>query len=108
MRNATIRQRDLFEADERQTAPARVRIDRRPDRLPALAVRRQHVPVGRRLVDHARRGPVKADLVLTGAAVPDADRPLAAPLEIAPDAPLVRAWAPVVRDLDFSRHRRHT
>jgi hypothetical protein len=52
-------------------------------------LRGQHVPIGRRLVDHARRGPVQADLVLTGSAVPDADCTLAPALEVAPDVPLL-------------------
>src|SRR6202042_2154513 len=50
---------------------------------------REHVPVGRRLIDHTRRGPMQADLILAGSAMPDADRPLAVLFEIAPDVPLI-------------------
>jgi len=47
-------------------------------------------------ISYARCGPVKADVILAGAPVPDTDRPLAAPLQIAPDVHLVPPGAPVV------------
>ena len=45
---------------------------------------------------------MQADLVLAGSAVPDADRALAALLEIAPDVPLIPPRGPVVGDADFT------
>jgi hypothetical protein len=66
-------------------------------------MRRQHVPVGRRLVDHAGGGPAQADVVLSGTAMPDADRPLAALFEIAPDVPLMATGRSIVWNADLRR-----
>src|SRR5208282_3953130 len=38
---------------------ARVGVNRGPDRLATLAIRWEHVPKGRRMIDHACGGPVK-------------------------------------------------
>jgi hypothetical protein len=44
---------------------------------------------------------MKADPVLAGSAVPDADGALAALFEIAPDVPLIPPRGPVVGNADF-------
>src|SRR4029077_4476573 len=82
---------------------AGVRINRSPDCLTALRKRGQHMPIGRWLVDHGRRGPMQTNVVLTGSAVPNADSAFSAPLQIPPDVHLVISWSPVVRDADFRR-----
>jgi hypothetical protein len=87
-------------------ALARVRIDGRPNGLAALAVRGEHVPISRRLVDHTCRSPVQANIVLSRATVPNADGPLAAVLQVSPDAPLIRPRSPIVRNADCLRHCR--
>src|SRR6202042_3542668 len=44
---------------------AGVRINRSPDCLTALRKRGQHMPIGRWLVDHGRRGPMQTNVILT-------------------------------------------
>src|SRR5580693_6443324 len=61
-------------------APASMRIHGTPNCFSALRIRWQHVPIGRRLVDHGRRGPMQTNVILTGAAVPNADCAFSAPL----------------------------
>ena len=74
-----------------------------PDCLTALRKRGQHMPIGRWLVDHGRRGPMQTNVILTGSAVPNADSASSAPLPITPNVHLVIAWRPVVRNADFRR-----
>ena len=84
-------------------ALAGVRINRSPDCLTALRKRGQHMPIGRWLVDHGRRGPMQTNVILTGSAVPNADSAFSTPLQITPNVHLVIAWSPVVRDANFRR-----
>src|ERR1700733_8301438 len=83
---------------------AGVRINRSPDCLTALGKRGQHMPIGSRLVDHGRRGPMQTNVILAGAAVPNADSAFSAPLQITPNVHLVIAWSPVVWDADRPAH----
>jgi hypothetical protein len=82
-------------------ALAGVRIHGAPNCFSALRICWQHVPIGRWLVDHGRRGPMQTNVILTGSAVPNADSAFSTPLQITPNVHLVIAWSPVVRDPDF-------
>jgi hypothetical protein len=77
-------------------AQARVRVDGVPDRLPGLRLLGQHVPVHCRPLVGSDGGAVQGDLVLAGAAMPDAERALAAVLKERPDRHLVGAGAPAI------------
>src|ERR1700735_3367264 len=52
---------------------ARVGINRSPDCLTALRKRGQHMPVCCGFIDHRGRSPMQTNVILTGAAVPNAD-----------------------------------
>src|SRR3984957_19566833 len=112
----TCHSRPILEADEHfrlvgvgaelmrksfvNAALASTRIHGAPNCFSALRICWQHVPIGRWLVDHGRRGPMQTNVILTGAAVPNADCAFSTPLQITPNVAFGNRGAPSCWDAD--------
>jgi hypothetical protein len=86
-------------------APAGMGVDRGPDRLAALRVFRQAVPVIADPLHHRDRRMMQANFILAGAAVPDPDCTVAAVLQVMPHRYLIVVGRPlVVGKANVDRH----